>query len=565
MNVRILIDASDTGLFALPFPKGVHHVTESLRALHLDPRYVRFEVAAYPHVLTGNLHVKTVVVDGRRAIITGANPEIHHEGANPWYDLGFQFRGEVAAGLRGEFANAWKHGIQWTCPTWEFYPESCTRPTRDLPALSVPVEPDLADACVPMLVIGRGSDENPLGSGTDNTQDQAYLAAMRGAKSVIRIQTPNMNDDDVKDALLRATANGVDVKIILSRDFNRLSESVPGVGGHNEDNVNELYRRLRAAGVENPCERLQIRWYSQDGVRAQRGNGPGVSHAKYASFDDQVAIVGGTNMDGQSFHRSREADVVVDDQTTVGAWDSVFEERFAMAMPVAPCGGPTPLLPSDSWGKLLERLSLQALNRPRSVPKPFTYFSARIDKQLGLLHLGSGFERMGVRSGSGSTQQWSRFKLLGTWRLGIDRSRFLYTNFEYEHDQLSRMETRLRWSNGLRQQIAPWSTARLELDLGPGITRIQRADGAVRQGLVIDASLRFAWMISRDLALRHEIGAQLGGNLSNLRGDLELSTTLTDRWELGAAAMFRYDRDNWLGQDGYSFDPLFRLRFRYKI
>ncbi len=89
-----------------------------------------------------------------------------------------------------------------------------------------------------------------------------------------------------------------------------------------------------------------MRWYSRklDGVTPVEGgldpeagvNGP--SHIKYSSYDGQLAIVGSANLDNQSFSRSREVNVVIDDPATVAAWDArLFGAEHAGAVPVDAC------------------------------------------------------------------------------------------------------------------------------------------------------------------------------------------------------------------------------------
>jgi phosphatidylserine/phosphatidylglycerophosphate/cardiolipin synthase-like enzyme len=141
---------------------------------------------------------------------------------------------------------------------------------------------------------------------------------------VIRMQTPNLNDDVAKQALVDAVLRGVRVDLVLSKSFNDATEALPGQGGSNDDTVIELYEKL--AGVSDVCTKLRIRWHARDGV-AVEGNGVYASHAKYTSFDDAVVIVGTANMDTQSWNNSREVNVLVDDPATTRAWD---EQLFAL-------------------------------------------------------------------------------------------------------------------------------------------------------------------------------------------------------------------------------------------
>src|SRR5690606_22264670 len=148
--------------------------------------------------------------------------------------------------------------------------------------------------------------------------------AFAAARSHIRIQTPNLNDDAAKAGLVDAVKRGVRVEIVLSKGFNDLTEQAPGQGGTNEENVAMLHEELAAAGVTDICNKLQIRWYSRDGLYPIVGNGIYASHAKYMSIDDTVVIVGTANMDTQSWNNSREVNIVVDDAVTTRAWDATL-------------------------------------------------------------------------------------------------------------------------------------------------------------------------------------------------------------------------------------------------
>ena len=92
-------------------------------------------------------------------------------------------------------------------------------------------------------------------------------------------------------------------------------------------------------GVEpSPCEGLQVRWYSHDGVAPVDGNGPWASHVKYASVDGQVVIFGTTNMDTASWNFSHELDWAIDDASVTTATDAqLFEPDWARAIPADGC------------------------------------------------------------------------------------------------------------------------------------------------------------------------------------------------------------------------------------
>jgi phosphatidylserine/phosphatidylglycerophosphate/cardiolipin synthase-like enzyme len=140
----------------------------------------------------------------------------------------------------------------------------------------------------------------------------------------------------VKAALRRAVLRGVEVRLITSYWFNQAAEGL--VGGPNDQNVAELYADVAAAGVEDPCQQLQIRWYSRDGVVPVTGNGPYASHVKYTSVDDEVVIVGTTNMDTASWNFSHELNLAVDDPLVTAEYDrQLFDRDWARAIPVEAC------------------------------------------------------------------------------------------------------------------------------------------------------------------------------------------------------------------------------------
>jgi phosphatidylserine/phosphatidylglycerophosphate/cardiolipin synthase-like enzyme len=335
--VRFLFDVSVAGfgsrIDTLPL------AWASIEALALDPAHVRVELAGFFHVAFGNLHVKTVVVDGRDAIITGANPQAHHDYAEPWRDAGFRLAGDVALALREDFDDAWRQSKQWMCGAMLGDQYACTVETAPIAREATPRAAAADDdaTCLPMFVVTRAADANPASNRIDNTQDQALLAAFDGATRHIHMQTPNLNDDAAKAALIAAVVRGVQVDIVLSKGFNDQTESAPGQGGTNEQNVARMYEALAAAGITDACERLRFRWHARDGV-AVFGNGPFASHAKYASVDDTIAIAGTANMDTQSWNNSREVNVIVDDPDIATAWDDrLFARDFASGVVVDQC------------------------------------------------------------------------------------------------------------------------------------------------------------------------------------------------------------------------------------
>jgi phosphatidylserine/phosphatidylglycerophosphate/cardiolipin synthase-like enzyme len=336
VRVRLLVNHT---AMTRPDPS---RVWRALEERGLDPRYVELDTAMREATLLDANHVKTLVVDGRRAIVGSANATDEHMGSQAYFDVGFELEGEVARALHGAFSRSWARAKRWTCGSerpprfsrgderadpedecWQWRVGPLPEPSGELGPVGV-------DACVPALVVSRQARAYPWRGDYDNPRAQAVLAAVAGARSTIRLLTPNLNEPEMLDALLAAAHRGVDVHVVLSKGHVFIEEDVPGRGGRNQASVNTLLEALEGTLAR---ERLDLRWYSRDGVEPVTG-GPPTNHGKYLSVDGQLAIVGSGNQDVQSWHNSREVDVVVGHPERTGQWDAaLFEPVFAAAVP----------------------------------------------------------------------------------------------------------------------------------------------------------------------------------------------------------------------------------------
>jgi cardiolipin synthase len=155
---------------------------------------------------------------------------------------------------------------------------------------------------------------------------QGILAAFGAAEREIKLFSPNFNNRDVWAALVEAADRGVDVKIMLPKDFNNARAAVDG--GNNYQfltrDLAQLPPKLR--------KRFEVRWYSADGV----STGPATNHVKYASIDGQWTYVGSQNFDNQAWKKSREAGLGIDDAAQTQALAKVlFDEDWARSLPVS--------------------------------------------------------------------------------------------------------------------------------------------------------------------------------------------------------------------------------------
>ena len=339
VEVRLLLNvipSTDGRLF--------EKLSGALEGMHLDPALVHVTLARFQANLLGANHVKGLVVDGSRVFVSGANmsSDFFDEG-NRYWDVGYRFDGAVARGLRNDFAVAWAKGDEWRCGSRGFVstPHSGDRcrtsseaPWRDLPALP-PVDTTASDAataalCTPILVVGHEAHALPFPTAdNDSPQARAFLAAVNGATRILRVQSPNLNEPAMIDALVAAVRRGVEVDLLLSKEHEQSGESLPGRGGPNDDTLKKMVDALGADG----CKGLHARWFSRDGRAPIESKGAPSSHVKFLSVDDQVTIMGSANQDVQSWRNSREVNVVVDGADLAKTYrDAVFAPVWARAI-----------------------------------------------------------------------------------------------------------------------------------------------------------------------------------------------------------------------------------------
>ncbi len=138
--------------------------------------------------------------------------------------------------------------------------------------------------------------------GRENAKD-LMVALMYAARRRIVITTPYLiPDDSFLQALQIAALRGVDVRVVVSQRSNqRFAELAQ----------QSYYQALLGAGI-------RIYLYQ-----------PGFLHAKHISVDDEMAMVGSTNVDIRSFSLNAEASLLIYDTATVAALIEVQERYFA--------------------------------------------------------------------------------------------------------------------------------------------------------------------------------------------------------------------------------------------
>jgi phosphatidylserine/phosphatidylglycerophosphate/cardiolipin synthase-like enzyme len=297
-----------------------HSVTGQLEAFmaQADAKLVRLQLWAHCERGLDILHSKSLVVDGGTAIITGANPEHHNDAGHSWFDTGCQVRGGVAQGLRADALDVWAHCRRRVANVAAHLP---------LPATLLPAQAPVG-AKVPMLLVSRRADARPWSRSNANPQNQAILTALQGAQKLIQIMTPNLNVAAVIAALAEAAKRGVRCEILLPHRFDsRKNSRLALQGGGNEHTVRALYARLKH--LPQARAMVTVCWFSANGISAACGNKGMTSHAKGLCVDRHLTLMSSCNLDHQSFYRSREIGILMNDAVTAQRWsERLFMRNF---------------------------------------------------------------------------------------------------------------------------------------------------------------------------------------------------------------------------------------------
>jgi cardiolipin synthase len=220
-------------------------------------------------------HRKLLVVDGRVGFVGSQNviDRSYNKKKNlsrglKWQELMCRIEGPVVASIDLVFSTDW-------------YLESGEKlavAVCETPAL---VRGDLACQVVPS---GPGYQvENNL---------QLFLSLLYSARERIIITSPYfVPDDSMLRGLLAATARGVHVELFVSEIGDQ------GLVWHAQ---RSYYRALLEAGVQIYCYPA-----------------PFILHAKHFSIDDELALIGSSNMDMRSFALNSEISMMVHSKTFV--------------------------------------------------------------------------------------------------------------------------------------------------------------------------------------------------------------------------------------------------------
>jgi phosphatidylserine/phosphatidylglycerophosphate/cardiolipin synthase-like enzyme len=130
---------------------------------------------------------------------------------------------------------------------------------------------------------------------------QDIISLMDSAQESMDIEIYVLSSRDVVEALERAKARGVGIRIIIERNT---------IGTGNED----IYRELASKG-------FNIRYASPEFK---------LTHSKFMIIDGKAVLVGSHNLSNSALKYNREASVIIRDMAAVEDFIGVFESDWAL-------------------------------------------------------------------------------------------------------------------------------------------------------------------------------------------------------------------------------------------
>jgi cardiolipin synthase len=242
-------------------------------------------------------HRKLVVVDGEVGFTGSQNliDDHYHERANIkkglyYVELVARVTGPIVHQLNAAFLTDW-------------YSETGVLPDPiTAPEMHVSVAPRPAGEVLCQVL--------PSGPGFENDNNlKLFVALCHAAQHTITIANPYfVPDEALMTALTSAAQRGVNVRLIVSEIGDQF------LVYHAQ---RSYYEELLNAGVQVYCYRSPV-----------------LLHAKHMSIDDDIAVIGSSNMDIRSFQLNLEVTLVCYDRCVVSEMQKVFAGYFRHARPV---------------------------------------------------------------------------------------------------------------------------------------------------------------------------------------------------------------------------------------
>ena len=176
------------------------------------------------------------------------------------------------------------------------------------------------EAQTPMMLLNKEGVKY-LGDYYKNPADVGLFAAIDSARQSLNIVCPNLNDALLLEKLTNAALRGVDVKIMLPRNYQNFGSWLDRAG-------NYIAMLHRAHLPKEARKNFKVRWYSEDKSHYSD------NHTKYYSADGLVAFLGSLNGDNQSLCFSQELLLAIEDKKSVRRLDQqIFTNTWNTSIP----------------------------------------------------------------------------------------------------------------------------------------------------------------------------------------------------------------------------------------
>jgi len=238
-------------------------------------------------------HRKIVVIDGNTAIVGGLNIGSEYlgstDGSSQWRDTGLKVTGPITLKVQAVFAGDYFWAARENLPEATWLPGE--NPSTNQSLESVQEMNAICCATGP-------ADHRPRAS-------MMYASLANAAKSRLWICTPYLVPDEASIvALHMAKARGVDVRLLIP------------------DRADHLLVFLAGFHYENEFTEACIPVYRYHA---------GFMHQKCVLVDNQLAMIGSTNLDNRSLHLNFEIMLGVSDPDILQKIDSMLTKDFSLA------------------------------------------------------------------------------------------------------------------------------------------------------------------------------------------------------------------------------------------
>ena len=235
-------------------------------------------------------HRKLIVVDGKTALVGGLNIGNEYFGSpeesGRWRDTGLKVEGPITSKIQAVFAGDYYWAVRENLPEARW-------PTHGEPA--------------PVNRLESSKDFNAVccATGPADLRPRAsmmFSALAQAAKSKLWICTPYLVPDEASIvALHMAKARGVDVRLLIP------------------DKADHLLVYLAGFHFENEFTEANIPVYRYH---------DGFMHQKCVLVDDQLAMIGSTNLDNRSLHLNFEMMIGISDRDFIEKVDTMLTKDF---------------------------------------------------------------------------------------------------------------------------------------------------------------------------------------------------------------------------------------------